>query len=855
MKNNFLILLSVLSSLALSIVGCNNQEQQKKPNPIDEETISYDGINLYYNSSDDSMNEFLNDFTHRNMRYDSMSCGEFKVTNGTGFAKNWESMAVTFQNAVKQVYREDKIQNIANYLISSSQDSQGLIYNTPLVNEPAFSEAGDDRTGYCIPQGWPFPNWKQSVPSYFDEGNVDACRTADFNFNDSWYEEAKNWQVENGTFVIPDVDPDGYGHFATNGRISSDLNFMFHKDDLKTLLRTSKGIDPRYAPIIDIEIAFEGTNIKDYNIIFKFEGDASWHRAPQSLYASTPLKNLDGYVHVRQFFDMYLNSDWNQIEVDENNNNKKTIVALGVEFVGKDGATYQVNNGLVNYIRPAYDTRQSNATYQWILALYNYFIYTRDIGTLNKLMDKARRGLLFLTHALEGEKGLLCLKYLYGHDGVTPYSINEYDRLAYHGVGNGYWDLTVSPMYNLEANTYFYQALRAMAVLEEAMLSVENDNKAASVVKNRIPGEEEIVYNYDTDSLNALADLVKSNMERDVEVVEEEYDGGAGDYHYQNKGGFYNPKTGRFVIGINENTGEVLDYGFLYLNLEAVCAGIGTPIQQLSIMNWIDGKRIVTGDTSTGSDIYFYEFAPRYCTVKCDEVMGFSRDINHYDRFYKHGYDTWSRQVQNGGAVIAWSYYDLVARSKVFGVQNAVERLEKINKWYQKVLANGGRALNFYGSYYDKLNSQAYLEDKNMYYVYSVQAAGTRGVGALGLDAEFIESVILIRAIPDALFGMDATKNNNLTFTYGDNNSHDFFEIYNMKYGDAVYSIRSKKNVMELFNINGIAGKDHLVTFKYKTNDNNLTIKVNGEIFKNTVYEGGYAYVTVPFDNVKVIFG
>ena len=135
MKNNSLILLSVLSSLALSIVGCNNQEQQKKPNPIDEETISYDGINLYYNSSDDSMNEFLNDFTHRNMRYDSMSCGEFKVTNGTGFAKNWESMAVTFQNAVKQVYREDKIQNIANYLISSSQDSQGLIYNTPLVNE------------------------------------------------------------------------------------------------------------------------------------------------------------------------------------------------------------------------------------------------------------------------------------------------------------------------------------------------------------------------------------------------------------------------------------------------------------------------------------------------------------------------------------------------------------------------------------------------------------------------------------------------------------------------------------------------------------------------------------------------
>ena len=58
------------------------------------------------------MTTFMNAFTHRNMRFDSDSCGEFPVAHGTGFAKNWEAIAVCFQNSVKQVYREDKFQKI-----------------------------------------------------------------------------------------------------------------------------------------------------------------------------------------------------------------------------------------------------------------------------------------------------------------------------------------------------------------------------------------------------------------------------------------------------------------------------------------------------------------------------------------------------------------------------------------------------------------------------------------------------------------------------------------------------------------------------------------------------------------------
>ena len=150
--------LTALYVIALSLSCC----QKHTGNPIDDGTISYDGINLHFHTSDSGMNEFLNDFTRRNMRYDSYSVGSIPVGNGTGFQKNWETMAISFQNSVAQVYREDKFKKISNYLISCNQDDQGLIYNTPLEFEDPYSYASDDayeKCHYSVPQGWPFPYW------------------------------------------------------------------------------------------------------------------------------------------------------------------------------------------------------------------------------------------------------------------------------------------------------------------------------------------------------------------------------------------------------------------------------------------------------------------------------------------------------------------------------------------------------------------------------------------------------------------------------------------------------------------------------------------------------------------------
>ena len=52
--------------------------------------------------------------------------------------------------------------------------------------------------------------------------------------------------------------------------------------------------------------------------------------------------------------------------------------ALGIEFVPESGQRLSVTGGRIDYIRCNYDTRQSNATYQWILSFNHYVQDTND---------------------------------------------------------------------------------------------------------------------------------------------------------------------------------------------------------------------------------------------------------------------------------------------------------------------------------------------------------------------------------------------------------------------------------------------------------------------------------------------
>ncbi len=794
--------------------------------------IVYDGLELHYQSSDASLADFLNDYAHRNLRYDDYAVGSFTVGSGTGFAKNWETMSLTWHNSGGTVLGEDKTVRILNYLNAIDQDDLGMIYNTSNSREAASVEAGEAG----IPQGWPFPYWKYSVGNLNEFGYLSAVGSTSFEFNSRYDEQSQNWKAEGGTFEIDPITC--YANFSS-GTLGVDDTFRFYKDDLDELLPRYGGINTVYSPVLELALDFNSNNLKDYYIIWKTqEGGDEWFRVSHNELVTTQKTYFDSYSD-RCYLSMYLNENWdNQI-----------VTALGIEFVPVSGQRLSVTGGQIDYIRCNYDTRQSNATYQWILSFNHYVQDTNDTEALQTLMPKARRALLFLTHALEGENGLLDISYLYGHNGI---GVEKNDDGTFtvdtaNGVGNGYWDIIASPEKNLEANVYFYQALIAMAQLEAFVTDSGTQIDGTVSVRNRMPGGEDIVYDYTADELRVLADTVKANIEKDIAPVQ------TADGTYTNEGGFWNPETGRFALGVNERTGEVLDYGFVYWNEEAICAGIGTDEQQLSIMEWIDGRRTVSGDDSTGDDIYFYEFAPRMNTKDCTQAFSFCGYYIAGDLIDDYG-TTWPRQVQNGGAVICWSYYDLAARAKVLGTENALQRLKEIQAWYEKVQENTtGDGLDFYSGYYDDIELDAELEgDEELIGIYKMQRAESDGPGTLGLDAEFIESVLLIRALPDIFFGMDSSGYNQVSYTNGLPDGLDYFQIDNMRFANCVYSVCARKDSLEILNLKGAVNPAYKILLKFAEPEGRYSVYLNGEETKDYTIENGLIVVEIPFGNVKV---
>lgn len=797
------------------------------------ETEVYQQQELHYQTSDEAMEAFLNDFAHRNLRYDELATGKFAVTDGTGFAKNWEAMGITWHNASASALGEDKIAKIYRHLSNIDQDDLGMIYNTHNSFEDAFVESMEA----AVPQGWPFPTWYNSSEDQLSFGADYSVGTTVFEFNDTDDWQSDKWVVENGTFAVNEET--GYADFASN-KLNKGQTFRFYRTDISELERFG-GIGSEYAPFVEIAMHFTSRNLDDYYVIWKTkEGGDTWYSVPHNYIATTENTSFDNYSD-RTYLEMYLADNWDN----------QVITAIGLEFRPEEGKELSVTTGQIDFMRCQYDTRQSNATLQWLLALANYVDYTGDVDGLAKLMPKAREALLFLTHVLEGEKGLLDISYLYGHNGIGMYLKEDgtYNFDTTNGVGNGYWDLLVHSEIGLEANIYYYQALKAMANLEQKLVDAGIEVTDTSVIRNRMPGEEKITYQYTADSIASLAEEVKANMEKEIKPVKQE------DGTYANEGGFWCSDTGRFAAGINEETGKIADYGYVYWNLELICAGVGTDEQQLSIMEWIDGQRTVEGDNSTEDDIYFYEFAPRFNTKDAQEQFSPFAATN-IAPFTEKKLSTWSRSLQNGGAAIAWSYYDLVARAKVLGADNAYERLQEIQAWYEKVSENTeGDGYSFYSGYYDQLAAEAeekmYMEDDDSEYgIWTVQASPQ--VGCIGLDAEFIESVILIKAIPDAFFGMQADKYNSITFKHNLPSELDVFQLDNLKYGDCVYSIKETKNSLEVLNAIGTANAEQTITLCFDEPRGSYKVYVDGEKTEDYTVEDGVIYITLPFDEVNV---
>ena len=346
----------------------------------------------------------------------------------------------------------------------------------------------------------------------------------------------------------------------------------------------------------------------------------------------------------------------------------------------------------------AIDTRHPTNGPLFIRACSDYFNWTADLPFLRHTIGRMRQALRFtLQEFAVREQKHVWVRWV-GHDGRSgleslPDGTTK-PRLGL-GVGNNYWDLLPFGGHDAYATIYLHTALRRMAELERAILA----HPTWSIPADGGP--------FAADDLTALADAVRTDFQQR----------------------FWSPATGRFV-GWIDGEGKAYDYGFTIMNLEAIDAGLASPEQARSVFDWLDGKREVEGDTSRGADVYHWRFGPRSTT---------RRNVESYVWAWSRPQDIpWGGQVQDGGGVLGFSYYDVMARLDVNGPDDAWRRLEEILAWFREVQAEGG-----YRSYYAKPGRG------------SLQGGGS--AGGLGFDQEFVESVLVPQVMLYGFLGFRPT--------------------------------------------------------------------------------------------------
>ena len=346
----------------------------------------------------------------------------------------------------------------------------------------------------------------------------------------------------------------------------------------------------------------------------------------------------------------------------------------------------------------AIDSRHPITNSLFLRASCETFLWTHDIAFLRDNLPRMRQALAYALAEFRVRETKHVHVPWVGHDGRSGLELTSGEKklLPGLGVGNNYWDLLPFGGDDALATIYLTDALDHLAAVEEGVAAHPEWNMPAD--PRTVAAAE----------LRRLASDVRAD--------------------FQTR--FWNRETGRFN-GWIDGDGRAYDYGFTFVNLEAISYSLATPEQAKDIFAWLDGQRIVAGDTSQGADIYHWRCAPRATT---------RRNIETYAWMWS-GPETipWGGQVQDGGAVLGFSYFDLMARLTTLGPDNAWQRLEEILKWFAEVQGEGG-----YRRYYSATSGRGTL-----------QGGGT--AGGLGLDEEFMESVLVPQVMLYGFLGFQPT--------------------------------------------------------------------------------------------------
>lgn len=334
-----------------------------------------------------------------------------------------------------------------------------------------------------------------------------------------------------------------------------------------------------------------------------------------------------------------------------------------------------------------FDTRHFTPNSCIILGAYRYFVWKRDVDFLKEMMPKLRRMMEYQLNDLHGKDGIIVIDAV-GHEGRAD------------GIGSNYWDILPFGYKDAFCNTYYYASLQAMAELEQFCIDQGLD----------LPGEKRTPEFY-----AKLRDKVRISYNRT----------------------FWDDKVGRYV-GCVDIDGVKHDHGFTFVNLEAMAYGLADKWQVERIYKWMETEPTSSGKADTYSR---WVFAPRALTIHNPPREANSnfeiRNPNLPPSWWHSGWGgtDYDGQCQNGGAILYTSGYDIMARAKYLGADNAYKRFTEILGRY---------------------NMPDRLMGGNPLYTGETSQGGGNGAGSVGVEGEFPESGLVPASYLYAFLGIEA---------------------------------------------------------------------------------------------------
>lgn len=597
-----------------------------------------------------------------------------RLGNGlTLFNKEYLTVADLWMGGAIEPREQRPIQAVhREHLLAIQFDEEGYVQT-----HQHFSHAHD--------HGWPFPLWTQSGRNL---GEVRG-KTAGWHFQPlddvpGWVKgHLRNWG-----------DPTFYGEGAAaaweleNARSLGieDKRWVIESTGESAALLTPPDarIEAFQAPYVQLRWKRSGEAIPGATpyIEWQREGDTGWSADRRAYFYADTTPLSGAFLH--SIVQLYDHPEW-----------QGTIQRIRiVPAPGEADTRFEIDSFFT-----LYDTRHTINNPIFILASDGYFRWTGDFDFLRKNINRMRLALRYQQTVMGGLEHNRIRNPWPGHGGRPGWTKDAEGTITVlggRGVGNNYWDLLPFGHDDFYATYQYYAATLAMADLEAAILR----NPGWQIPRGAMA--------FDPDTLRDHAAAVK-HAANDL---------------------FWNPETGRFYASIDQE-GNAYDYGFTFVNLDAIWYGIASEEHAASILDWISGERIVAGDTSQGQDIYHWRFGPRATT---------RRNVEWYGQGWYHPENIpWGGQVQDGGAVLGFSFHDLWARLQMLGPDDAWTRLQAIVDWEKEVAAAGG-----YRPFYADGKQGTTL-----------QGGGT--AGGIGIDYEFFESSLLPAIVPYGFLGLHPT--------------------------------------------------------------------------------------------------